>query len=110
VTGFKLKSADDAGDKSFSDVYEMLFSYVKQETLKPIRGAGRWIAFGFTAALFLSIGIVLGSLGVLRLVQTSSLGDSAAWSWLSYVVALLLLVVVFVISVSRIRKGTLNKS
>ena len=81
VTGFKIdpksKSADEKN--SAPKVFEMLLSYVKQETLKPIKGAGRWIAFGLVAALSLSIGIVLGAIGVLRLAQAMLFNDSTSW-------------------------------
>jgi len=52
---------------------------------------------------------VLGALGILRLVQTSGLGDSSKWSWLTYVVALLVCTAAFFFAISRIRKGTLEK-
>jgi len=57
----------------------------------------------------LSIGLVLGALGILRLVQTSGLGESSSWSWLTYVVALLVCTAAFFFAISRIRKGTLEK-
>ncbi len=87
----------------------MVFDYAKRETLKPIRGAGRWIAYGLLAALCLSAALVFGALGVLRLLQTSDLGGSSSWSWLSYLLALVVCVALFFVAKSRIRKGTLNK-
>ena len=91
-------------------MFEMLFDYFKRETLKPIRGAGRWIGFGLVSALSMSIGIVLGALGVLRLVQSTILGDSEAWSWVNYLIALSVCSLVLVFTVSRIRKGSLEKT
>ena len=112
MTGFKIdaNSKTSSGARSGSVVFEMLFSYVKRETLKPIRGAGRWIAFGLTAALFISIGIVLGAIGVLRLAQTVFLDGSTSWSWVHYLFALIVCVLVLILTVSKIRKGTLEKS
>ncbi|MDA2968289.1 MAG: hypothetical protein O3A62_01370 [Actinomycetota bacterium] len=112
MTGFKIHSSnsDKSEPKSASEVLEMLFAYIKRETLKPIRGAGRWIGFGLVAALSLSIGIVLGALGVLRLVQSTMFGDSQTWSWVNYIVALGVCSVVLVFTISRIRKGSLEKS
>ncbi len=111
MTGFKIDSSKgkDSEGKSFADVYEMVFDYVKRETLKPIRGAGRWFAYGLVAALCLSAALVLGALGVLRLLQTSDLGDSGSWSWLTYFLALAVCVALLFVAKSRIRKGTLNK-
>ena len=89
MTGFKVNSSDrnKIDDKNAGEILETVLKYVKTETLKPIRGAGRWIGFGLVAALMLSIGLVLGALGILRLVQTSGLGDSSSWSWLTYVIS-----------------------
>ncbi len=88
----------------------MLFAYIKRETLKPIRGAGRWLGFGVVAALSLSIGIVLGALAVLRLLQSTMFGDSQTWSWVNYIVALGICSAVLIFTISRIRKGSLEKS
>lgn len=88
----------------------MLFAYIRRETLKPIRGAGRWLGFGVVAALSLSIGIVLGALGILRLVQSTMFGDSQTWSWVNYIVALGICSAVLFFTISRIRKGSLEKS
>lgn len=112
MTGFKIDAElkSSSGAKSGSDVFEMLFTYVKRETLKPIRGAGRWISFGLLAALFLSIGIVLGAIGVLRLAQSVFLEGSSSWSWVHYLIASIICVLVLILTVSKIRKGTLEKS
>lgn len=87
----------------------MFIGYIKRETLKPIRGAGRWITYGFAAALFLSIGMVLGAIGILRFLQAMILEGSAAWSWVNYLIAMTFCVTVFFFTVSKIRKGSLEK-
>ncbi len=112
MTGFKIdpKSTSESEKKSTSDVFELLLNYVKRETLKPIKGAGRWIVFGLLAALSLSIGIVLGAIGVLRLAQALLFSDSTSWSWTNYVIALVVCVAILFFTVSKIRKGTLQKS
>ena len=112
MTGFKIYSSnsDKSEPKSTSEVLEMLFAYIRRETLKPIRGAGRWLGFGVVAALSLSIGIVLGALAVLRLLQSTMFGDSQTWSWVNYIVALGICSAVLFFTISRIRKGSLEIS
>ncbi|MEY3423929.1 MAG: hypothetical protein RIS81_379 [Actinomycetota bacterium] len=112
MTGFKIDAKTTASSEknSASETFEMLINYVKRETLKPIKGAGRWIVFGLLAALSLSIGIVLGAIGVLRLAQAVLFADSTSWSWTNYLVALVVCVAVLFLTVSRIRKGTLQRS
>ena len=51
------------------DTLEMVRDYAKQETLGPLRGAGRWLVFGLMAAFFMSLGIIILLVGVLRLSQ-----------------------------------------
>ena len=92
-----------------SELYDLIIKYAKQEAIDPIRGAGRWIGFGLFAAVLISIGIVIGSLGVLRLVQTTPLGVSNSWSWLCYLITVLICLLVGFIASSRIKRGTLEK-
>ena len=55
-------------DTSIPELIEFVRSYVKQETVDPLRGVGRWIAYGAAGALCLGLGLVIVLLGVLRLV------------------------------------------
>ena len=92
-----------------SELYELIIKYAKQEAIDPLRGAGRWIGFGLFAAVLISIGVVIGSLGVLRLVQTTALGSSNYWSWLCYLITVVICLVVGFLTNSRIKRGTLEK-
>jgi hypothetical protein len=51
------------------ETYELVRDYAKQETVGPLKGAGRWLGFGLLAAFFMSVGIVIVLLAVLRLSQ-----------------------------------------
>jgi hypothetical protein len=63
-------------------VFELVKDYAKQETLGPIRGAGRWLAAGAAGAVLLGTGCVLLILGVLRMVQ-NEFGRSFRGSWVT---------------------------
>lgn len=88
----------------------MVKAYAKQETIGPLRGAGRWLAFGSLASLLFGIGIFLIVLGVLRLLQTE-LPDTfdGRWSWVPYLVALVVCLVAVGVAISRIKKNSLSK-
>jgi hypothetical protein len=92
------------------EVIDLVKAYAKQETVGPLRGAGRWLAFGTMASLVLGLGIFLLVLGVLRLLQTE-LPDTfdGGWSWVPYLVALIVCLVGVVIAISRIKKSPLSK-
>lgn len=88
----------------------MIKAYAKQETLGPLRGAGRWLAFGTAASLAFGLGIFLVVLGILRLLQTE-MPDTfdGSWSWVPYLIALAVCVGAVVMAISRIKKTSLSK-
>ncbi|NQV96428.1 MAG: hypothetical protein HQ486_01400 [Acidimicrobiaceae bacterium] len=102
----------DSADKpkvKLAELYDLVVNYAKQQTIDPIRGVGRWLLFGLIAAVLMSIGLVLGALGVLRLIQTTAIGVSNSWSWTGYLITIVVCIAVGWLAVSRIRRGTLAK-
>lgn len=81
----------DRDDKSISstagEVWELVLAYVKQETIEPIKGIGRFLAFGAAGAFALGIGFVMFILAGLRVLQTET-GDAfdGNWSVVPYVI------------------------
>ena len=55
---------------SISELVELVKTYAEQETVGPLRGAGRWLALGTAGAAVLGLGLTLLTLGLLRLLQT----------------------------------------
>ena len=95
---------------SIGEVVEFVKTYVRQETLGPLRGAGRWLAVGMAAAVVLGFGLMLMTLGLLRLLQTEwERSATGRLSWLSYLIVFLVVVSLLAITVSRISKKSLNK-
>ena len=92
------------------ELIEFVRAYVKQETLDPLRGVGRWIAFGAAEAFCLGLGLVIVLIGVLRLVEEEwDRASSGSLSWLAYLVTMLVAVGMLVVTLLRIKKSTLNK-
>ncbi|MDQ6726932.1 MAG: phage holin family protein [Actinomycetota bacterium] len=54
------------------DLFHLVIAYAKQETLDPIKGLGRFLAWGMAGAVVGSLGVVLLLLGALRLLQTET--------------------------------------
>jgi hypothetical protein len=94
---------------SVGDVVDLVREYAKQETVGPLKGAGRWLALGAAGSLFLGLGLVLVLLGVLRVLQTETDAFDGAFSWVPYVIVLILCVVASVVALSRVKKATLGK-
>jgi cytochrome c biogenesis protein CcdA len=97
-------------DTDLGELVNYVVAYAKQETLGPLKGAGRWLALGTAAAFALGIGLLLVLLGALRLLQTEwDWAAEGSWTWLAYVIVLALCVGVIGLAVSRIKRETLNK-
>ncbi len=102
--------ARDNKGASIGEVVEFVKTYARQETLGPLRGAGRWLALGTAAAVVLGLGLMLITLGLLRLLQTEwERSATGRLSWLSYLIVLVVVVSLLLITVTRISKKSLNK-
>lgn len=100
----------DPDELSVGALVDLVKTYAKQETVGPLRNAGRFLAFGIAGAITLGIGGALVLLGLLRLVQTEwTRSATGSLSWLAYVVVLVVCGLAIVVAVSRIDKGTLNR-
>lgn len=102
---------NDAPQGQLGQTVELLKEYAKQETLGPLKGAGRWIALGLAGALAIGIGTAFLVLGLLRMVQTEWPGTfEGRWATLApYAFGLAFCVIVLVLAVLRINKQPLNK-
>ena len=60
----------DKQDQGIGEIIDLVKRYALQETVDPLKTIGRFLAFGLAGAFFLGIGLVLLTLGVLRLLQT----------------------------------------
>jgi hypothetical protein len=72
-----------------NEAIQLVKTYVVQETVGPLLGIGRKIAFGTAGALAMGIGLLFLSLGLLRLLQDKVPDISTgSWSWVSYVIVI----------------------
>jgi hypothetical protein len=90
-----------------AELWDLVRSYAKQETVEPIKGIGRYAALGLAGSALLSIGLVLLTLGGLRALQTET-GSTfeGNWSWAPYLLAFAgaAVVIYFVLRGTRKRK------
>jgi uncharacterized membrane protein YidH (DUF202 family) len=97
-------------DTSIEGLVYFVRDYAKQETIGPLRGAGKRLGYGVAGALLLGLGLALVLLGLLRLIQTEwERSSSGSLSWLPYVIVLVVCALLIVFTLSRINKPSLNK-
>jgi hypothetical protein len=100
-----------AGDgNSIGEIIGLVKTYARQETIGPLKGAGRWLAFGTAGALALGFGLSMLLLGLLRLLQNEAPGVfDGNWSWGPYGITLVACVIVMLWALMRVRKDTLQR-
>ncbi len=102
--------SDRNQDASLGDVVEYVKAYAQQETIGPLKGAGRWLGFGAAAAFAMGLGLVMILLGLLRLLQREfDRLATGSLSWLSYLIVLVVCGILIGLTVWRINKKYLNK-
>ena len=96
----------DRGD--ISDVFELIKSYAKQETVDPLRNVGRYLARGLAGAFLIGLGIVLLLIGVLRVLQTETDVFDDGLSFIPYLIVVILGGIIAGLFVRQISKGGLD--
>ena len=78
----------DNPQQTIRELKELVIAYAKQETIDPLKGLGRYVAFGVAGATLIGVGIMFLAIGALRALQ----GDGADphftgnWSWAPYAI------------------------
>ena len=81
------------------ELKDLVVVYAKQETLEPIKGLGRFIAFGVAGSLLVALGLVLLVLAVVRVLQ-EELADTfdGNWSFGPYAIAFVFCIIVLALA------------
>lgn len=88
-----------------SELWALTKDYARQETLDPLKGVGRYVAFGLGGAIIGAIGVCLLMLALLRALQTET-GNAldGNMSWAPYLIVIVVGVALIAIAVARIQK------
>ncbi|HEY8546246.1 MAG TPA: hypothetical protein VIL36_14400 [Acidimicrobiales bacterium] len=88
-----------------SELWGLTKDYARQETVEPLKGIGRYLAYGFAGVVVGSIGVIMLLLAMLRALQTETGSTfTGSWSWAPYALVLLAAGVLGAIAASRIGK------
>jgi hypothetical protein len=93
-----------------TDVVQSVKEYALQETLGPLRGAGRWIGYGIAGAIAIGCASGFLALALLRMIQTEwpHVFQGRWMALLPYLFGLLWAIVVIALAISRINTQPLN--
>ncbi len=107
------RAEDRKGKGPFSDLTttggeaaRLVVDYVKQETLDPIKGLGRYVLFGIVGSVALAVGLVVLAVGLLRLLQGETNGTfDGNLSWAPYLICTVVVLAVAALAVAAIVRG-----
>jgi hypothetical protein len=74
-----------------AELWELVLAYFKQETTEPLKSLGRVVGFGLAGSLAIGAGVVFFAIGGLRLLQDETDAFHGNWSFVPYVLMILLL-------------------
>ena len=87
------------------ELWELVKAYAKQETVGPLKGIGRSVAFGVGGSIVLAVGVVLLALALLRALQSETgTTFTGSWSWAPYLLTLVGLAVVIALALAAARR------
>jgi uncharacterized membrane protein YidH (DUF202 family) len=88
-----------------AELWDQVLRYAKQETVDPVKALGRYVVFGVTGSLLLSVGVVLLDIALLRALQTQMRTFHGNLSWVPYVIVVVAAALVLGVTVALIAKG-----
>jgi Putative Actinobacterial Holin-X, holin superfamily III len=96
---------------SGGEAVQLVIDYIKQETLTPLKGLGRYILFGVAGSVALAIGLVILAVAFLRFLQgETGTTFSGNWSWVPYLICTVVVVAVAAVAVLAVSRGQSRKS
>lgn len=74
------------------ELFDLIVTYARQQTIDPLKQLLRWVAFGVAGAVLVGLGFLLIGLGLLRAIQSEAGRHLAGdWSWAPYFIVVVFL-------------------
>ena len=96
--------------RDLQEVRDLFVRYFKEQTVQPLKDLGRFVVFGALGSIFVAFGVVMGLLGVLRMLQALFPVLDGSLSFIPYVIVVVLAVLVGLLVVQRIFAGAARRS
>lgn len=89
-----------------TELWSLTKDYARQETVDPLKGVGRYVAYGLGGALLGGFGVAMLLLALLRALQTETGSTfTGSLSWAPYLIVLAVGGLLIALAVSRIQKN-----
>ena len=96
---------------SGSEALQLVIDYVKQETLTPLKGLGRFMVFGVAGSVSLAIGLVVLAVAFLRFLQGETGSTfTGNWSWAPYLICTVVVLAVAALAIRAVTRGSGKRS
>ena len=96
---------------SGGEAVQLVIAYVKQETLTPLKGLGRFILFGVAGSVAFAIGLVILAVAFLRFLQGETGSTfTGNWSWAPYLICTVAVLLVAAVAVMAVTRGQRDSS
>jgi hypothetical protein len=92
------------------ELWSLLRSYAKQETVDPMRSLGRSLGWGLLGATLVSASVLFASLALLRLLQSETSVFGGNLSWLPYLIVAVFAVAVIGVSLYAVSRTTSRRN
>lgn len=88
-----------------SELWDLVRTYVQQETKAPLRGVSTFLKYGLIGSFLLGVGLLLLAMALLRALQTET-GTTfeGNWTWVPYLLTLFACGAVVVFAALGMRK------
>jgi len=87
------------------EIRDLFVRYLKEQTIAPLKEMGRFALFGALGSVFVGFGLVMGLLGILRMLQALFPVLDGSLSWIPYLIVVILAALAGVIVLWRITAG-----
>ncbi len=91
--------------RDLDEARRLLGTYVKEQTLAPLKNLGRYVLWGVVGSLFVGFGTLMLLVGGLRLLQDVFPVFRGSLSWIPYLIITLVGILVIVLLIWRAVSG-----
>jgi hypothetical protein len=74
------------------ELWELVVAYFKQETTEPLKSLGRVLGLGIAGSLLVGFGVIFLGVGILRLIQEETTAFEGNWSFVPYLIVVVVLI------------------